>query len=195
MVSFWSSEAVYSWHGSRTWLPAACPRGSQLREINISLGVEKHEEERDEAARVGTGKGGEGRRGGRAEEAREETRTRWEGGRALVDLARSRPSVAVVPRVNSTAAVARVNPRQRSRPRPPPRGGFLAGCAPVWWSEVTVITSHRRNADSVVDNACHVRGPCHPSPRPLPFSATVAYAHYAHPPCTLMYLNASAGTR
>lgn len=41
----------------------------------------EHEEERDEAARVGAGKGGEGRRGGgRTEEGEEETRTRAVGG-------------------------------------------------------------------------------------------------------------------
>lgn len=43
---------------------------------------------------------------------KKEERRRVGGGwsRALVDLARSRPSAAVVPRVNPTAAVARVNP-------------------------------------------------------------------------------------
>lgn len=53
------------------------------------------------------------------EEGEEETRTRWRVvARSSTSLARSRPSAAVVPRVNSTAAVARVNPRQRSRPPP-----------------------------------------------------------------------------
>lgn len=79
-------------------------------------------------------------------EGEEETRTRWRVvvARSSTSLARSRPSAAVVPRVNSTAAVARVNPRKQSRHHP--------------LAYRSVVRSHRGQA-SAVDSARHVCRP------------------------------------
>lgn len=135
MVSFWLSEAVYSWHGSRTWLPAACPRGSQLREINISLGVEntrKRELWSSESRsrwRWRRKKRRRRRRNAPKKEKRRRGPARWEeGGRALVDLARSlaalrgRSATRELDRRGSTREPAQVIPTPRAghRGRPLP---------------------------------------------------------------------------